>query len=112
MNVAEVVLEVDAGWWDPPTVQLAGDFEKRHAGAFEPGELALEPIQSGDVRARGLARENGVFKLLDLFAQHIDYREVPIDDGVHERVEDVRGAMPKQLRFVFDTGADVSKALS
>ena len=44
----------------------------------------------------------GIESFAELFAEHIDHREVPIDDCVHERVEDIGGAMPKQLRLLFD----------
>src|SRR5688500_18874794 len=111
MNVAEVVLQIDAGRWDAPSVQLTGDFKKRHTGALQSGELALEAIQRRDVRARCLPREDPFFKQLNLLGQRIDHREVAVDNGVHERIQHVRGTMPQELRLFFRTAAYIDEAL-
>ena len=112
VDVAEVVLQLHADGRHAAAVQLAGRLRaagRRHARASSAGASARRAPRCWP-RVVWPAKMRSSMLSISLL-QTIEHREVAIDDGIHQRVEDVGRAVPQQLGLLFAAPAHVGESL-
>ena len=77
---------------------------------LEHHQLALEVVERLDVGSRRLPGEDAGLDLFDFVLEGVDDREVPVDDGIHQRVEDVGRAVAQQVRLALGSSPNVAEA--
>ena len=71
----------------------------------EDADLALERIEPLDVGAAEVRLEDLVLDRLQAGLERVDDREVAVDDGVEQGVEDERRPVPEEVRLALGTAA-------
>src|SRR6185295_18223116 len=97
VDVPKIVLELRTKLRHPSTMKLTCSLQKRTCGVFYNHESLLESVERFDSGPCRLFRENDFFHFIDLRGQRIDHWEIPINDGVHECIQHIRGAVAQQL---------------
>ena len=70
----------------------------------------LQRIERLDVRARRSLREDLLLDPLELGLDRMQQRKIAVDDGIHERIQNVARAAPQQLGLVLAARAHILKA--
>src|SRR6185437_1854301 len=109
-DVAEVLAVVVADLMDAPAHQLGDGLLQRRDGMLEDADLSFQRVEPLDVDAAEVRLEDLFLDRLELGLERVDGREVAVDDGVEERVEDERRDMPEQLRLALGPRANAEKA--
>src|SRR5512145_3088889 len=76
---------------------------------LEDHEFTFRGVESFNVLAHGLICKNKLFDVLDGGFDVIEYRKIAIDHRIHQRVENVAGAVAQKLRLMFTARTHISE---
>ena len=78
---------------------------------LDDADLALQGVEPLDVGAAEVRLEDLVLDRLEVGLERVDDREVAVDDGIQQRVEDEGRAVLEQVRLALGALAHAEKAL-
>lgn len=109
-HVAEVILRAHLNLRHTAARQFANRLQKRRHRVLQDSGALLEFVQSLDVGARRALGEDLLFDGFQFHLQRIVGRELAINNGVHQRVQQEPRAGLQQLRLAFAAFAHVEEA--